>query len=48
MYIIHFGEKEKSNNQIRTTDITEDNKIWNFTDGTKLFQEINENSIKGK
>jgi hypothetical protein len=27
MHIIHIGEKEKSNYQIRTTDIKEDNKI---------------------
>jgi hypothetical protein len=48
MHIIHIGEKEKSNYQIRTTDIKEDNKIWNFTDSTKLFQEINANGIKRK
>lgn len=48
MHIIHFGEKENKNNQIRTTDIMKDKKLWNFTDGTKYFQEINENRTKGK
>lgn len=47
MRIIHFGEKE-NNNQIRPTDIMEDNKLWDFTDGTKLFQEINENRINAE